>query len=380
MELNLNIDENGRTAAPPRPSPPEADPQKQQQQQEHFETLLLDYKTKSFQLHNLSDGNNKLYQALIRDCKATTASELPLTFWLSMKDKPRCTLEALAKEIFDFHVKAAAGTNDKNASQNYSSNLDCDKCGCEWWIQLRPSPPNSNRTNSNQEEAKRGIEFHWDKDEALRDMSGGSVFLHPHLSTVTYLTDHGAPTMIFEDSMPEEELLMRDIKGVFVSWPKIGKHLTFDGRFLHGAPSNLFNKNNGIRIGGGSGENGHVDETKNPRVTFLVNIWLHHKPLGVEPFPEEMLEVFRNGTRSESDILSKSRACTSYHAVLQNASNNKEELADFTWGLGEQVSIHAKLPLQSVLNERDNMNHDGNVSISWLGNDMAKVRAVEPDS
>jgi hypothetical protein len=41
---------------------------------------------------------------------------------------------------------------------------------------------------------KGSLGFHWDKDEELRIECG--VFVFPHISTVTYLTGTGAPTVI----------------------------------------------------------------------------------------------------------------------------------------------------------------------------------------
>ena len=43
-------------------------------------------------------------------------------------------------------------------------------------------------------QAAETIRFHWDKDEDLVDEQGIAVF--PHLSTVTYLTHYGAPTVV----------------------------------------------------------------------------------------------------------------------------------------------------------------------------------------
>ena len=88
---------------------------------------------------------------------------------------------------------------------------------------------------------KIGISFHWDKDEDLRLAMGGSMYLHPHLSTVTYLTDIGAPTMVVNRrvNFNGEYIASGDNTEGYVSWPRRGKHLSFDGRFLHAAPGDL---------------------------------------------------------------------------------------------------------------------------------------------
>lgn len=41
-----------------------------------------------------------------------------------------------------------------------------------------------------------GISMHLHKDEELRILTGGATYVHPHISTVTYLTNLGSPTMI----------------------------------------------------------------------------------------------------------------------------------------------------------------------------------------
>ena len=184
--------------------------------------------------------------------------------------QPRCYLERLALEIFHHHVPPSP-------SPNFF--YDPETSGAEWWVQLRPSPPGTGRYSmladtagdADDDMAKSGISFHWDKDEDLRLLCGGSMYIHPHLSTVTYLTDLGAPTMVISkrvdtmtgkyaqeynrENMPiahgechtvnptsdfsTSSSVDSSITEGFVSWPKRGKHLSFDGRFLHAAPSDL---------------------------------------------------------------------------------------------------------------------------------------------
>ena len=48
------------------------------------------------------------------------------------------------------------------------------------------------------------IGLHWDKDEDLVDNQGLNV--HPHISTVTYLSDWGSPTLILEKKTPVQYL------------------------------------------------------------------------------------------------------------------------------------------------------------------------------
>lgn len=92
--------------------------------------------------------------------------------------------------------------------------------------------------------------------------------MHPHLGTVTYLTEStGAPTVIFDKKGTFEfgSDASGPLNGCVLSYPSIGKHICFDGELLHGAPSTLaYPEIN--------------EEIEGFRVTFLVNVWLDHVP------------------------------------------------------------------------------------------------------
>ena len=105
--------------------------------------------------------------------------------------------------------------------------------------QLVRTSPNDDVTYNN-----RSIDFHWDKDEDLRIlMGGGNMYVHPHLSTVTYLTDKvGAPTLVLECRVDPHTGAVdeqRSFKAGYARWPRKGKHLKFDGSLLHAAPIDL---------------------------------------------------------------------------------------------------------------------------------------------
>ena len=53
---------------------------------------------------------------------------------------------------------------------------------------------------------------------------------------------------------------------------------------LHGAPCELARRES-------------VNDAKYLRATFLVNVWLGHKPADVQPFPAEALSEFREASR-----------------------------------------------------------------------------------
>ena len=87
------------------------------------------------------------------------------------------------------------------------------------------------------------------------------------------MTSHGAPTTVFPIRRSANGVIDGRTSSMTVSHPAAGKHLSFDGRFLHGVPASLQRK---TALG---------TESETPRVTFLVNVWLNHKPFGVQRFP-----------------------------------------------------------------------------------------------
>ena len=247
------------------------------------------------------------------------------TFWLGANavDTPRCALEELASSIFQFHTSSCD-----------SEDFDKDTSGIEWWVQSRPS-----------------LKMHWDKDEELRISAG--IFVHPHLSTVTYLTGAGAgagdqgggdgnsraiqaPTVVFENltvptlarhghSAPPDLPAAPTATAVCTSFPEVGKHIAFDGRLLHGVLRTMMPHSQSPPPARARGETmtttttktttgrsarTHAEENEDgkeagaasvvgreggneTRVTFLGNVWLNHRPKGIKPLPECVLSSLR---------------------------------------------------------------------------------------
>jgi hypothetical protein len=171
------------------------------------------------------------------------------TFWLPADATPQNPLEELASAVFRLHTKGLP-----------AALLEGKRSGAEWWVQHRPA-------GGKIQEA--GLGFHYDKDEFLAEKGIG---VYPALSTVTYLSDSGAPTVILNNltDMP----VGSPIKEGYVSHPQSGKHIVFDGRFLHGVPAvpSLM----------------RPDFQPSDRLTFLVNIWIGHAPRSVQRIPESV--------------------------------------------------------------------------------------------
>lgn len=219
--------------------------------------------------------------------------------------KKLCLLESLAWSIYQSH------------RERFKDTLFCDdgnedslsRGGAEWWVQVKNISTSASPVDGATVEEKdavagnlrslasSSIDLHYDKDEALAESFGIGSF--PALSTVTYLTGDSktaAPTVVFDHTYTqgEDEVM----SSMMVSRPRVGKHICFDGRLLHGAPyhpsllssssSNSPPLNNGPVCEGtihpsNQTINDPTDAPTTPllRVTFLVNIWNDRRPANV---------------------------------------------------------------------------------------------------
>ena len=302
---------------------------------------------------------------LLFDCEIADCGLMPRTFWMPVDGtKPRCLMEQMALQIFQHHVSA--------------DGYDPSTSGAEWWVQIRPSPPGMGRYALLKEDddgmAKEGISFHWDKDEDLRLLAGGSLYVHPHLSTVTYLSSFGAPTMICDYRIhaltgewisPET---MNDARAQgFLSWPLKGKHLSFDARLLHAAPSNLmkegeFAEQCRVPVESTSDEGKRkVLQRRHRRVTFLVNIWLNHKPFNIEVFPESMIDKLTKVTNGSALFDDKAPTLPVRRIEVANDGTN----ALFSWPMGacnSNETIAVPLPLDEI---RIDSQKGANIELLW---------------
>ncbi|CAM9890127.1 unnamed protein product [Ectocarpus sp. 12 AP-2014] len=231
------------------------------------------------------------------------------TFWIEADAAPRNCLERLALDIFKAHT-AGARFNQKTS-------------GAEWWTQVIEDTDD--------------IGWHWDKDYG---MEARGINVHPCLATVTYLSTNGGPTVVLEKKGPMACEDVDEVSGeaakAWVSRPALGKHICFDGRYLHAAPADLAlpppttgldetpppsleggtsssgggggQSEGGLRGGDEAGRSKKRDKdgkskvvlpgssvdgkggssnttARRRRVTFLVNVWLNHTPRTAAPLP-----------------------------------------------------------------------------------------------
>uniref|UniRef100_A0A7S4BXZ0 Uncharacterized protein n=1 Tax=Chrysotila carterae TaxID=13221 RepID=A0A7S4BXZ0_CHRCT len=239
-------------------------------------------------------------QALLDDCRTVFTARAAggdgysagCTFWVSAQDSaPTTALERMALKIFRMHTADAE--------------FEPSTSGAEWWTQVI--------------DAQDDIGFHWDRDYDMQADQG--ILVHPQLGTVTYLSDVGAPTVVVghRSQLMASAHNEGEAAGADCCWPRAGRHLSFDGQLLHGAPSELARES----IAPPRAECERADQTsstgkqkastgkqkastseqeagsgaKGPhsrRVTFLVNIWCNHKPWGAEKLPPKIAQKLSN--------------------------------------------------------------------------------------
>ncbi|GKY94024.1 hypothetical protein MPSEU_000369200 [Mayamaea pseudoterrestris] len=219
-----------------------------------------------------------------------------ITYFCPSLMPPRCALEALALDIFRMHTQHLA-----------DDVMVPEQSGAEWWTLVmdddkdehddKKKENDSDDVPSNDEDDESDeVGLHFDADYGLEEQASG-LLLHPRLATVTYLSDYGAPTVVFDKRSPtvkdvNKSSLQGDITKGWLSSPSVGKHIAFDGRLLHGAPATFFP---GATLDGNvmASEDGPpIKKQKMDRVryTFLVNIWINHCPLDAEPLEDSIVE------------------------------------------------------------------------------------------
>jgi hypothetical protein len=221
---------------------------------------------------------------------------------------PLSALEQFAWRVFEQHKDTAIARYCPETIQGNGEPTTLIE-GAEWWVQVKldeeePGGRPDDTTNQTRN-ADTAIDLHYDKDETMAELFDLGFF--PALSTVTYWTamnEHeyngAAPTVVFrrhyEDESPET-----GIREMLMSHPAPGKHLVFDGRLLHGAPAHTGLRRRPAASPPPDDNDGSVTPataiTTGPklRITFLVNIWVGHRPCDAMILPNEIRERLVHG-------------------------------------------------------------------------------------
>ena len=265
-------------------------------------------------------GSKSIQKSLLKDCAsaATARSQLTngdyshgTTFWVSAADalekKPATTttLESLALQIFQAHIGRLRHSQPKPITV-----IDLKNSGAEWWTLYMDGEDG-------------GVGWHWDKDYHSELCEGQNI--HPHLATVTYLSDIGAPTMIVPQKTAGSYVSSQDyintsdgtaITSAYLSRPILGKHIAFDGRLLHSAPTEVYDEikfRNPKITTRATGNNNRGPRPK--RATLLVNIWINHKPKDAVPICDN-LQARLSKIRIKIGDLTLSTATTPFRIMV----------------------------------------------------------------
>ena len=175
--------------------------------------------------------------------------------WLPRGASPRTPLEALAYGVLRAH------TPDETPVDAVA--------GAEYWVQIRGGNGEACGICIPKSNEEKGLGLHFDKDE--RAHAERDEWHHPMLATATYLTDGGAPLVVFDTASDGNGRVRR---GWLVA-PRTARHVAFLGDRLHGVPAELAPENllaSRIKCA--------KDDPGTTRISVLVNLW-DRKPVGV---------------------------------------------------------------------------------------------------
>ena len=260
------------------------------------------------------------------------------TYFLPCCMKPRCTLEQIVAAIFQYHTKHL-----------HPSTFLPEQSGAEWWTLVLDNNHSKNDTtdstnnainqtdDDDDEDEDDEVGLHFDADYGLEHQIR-NMMIHPRLATVTYMSgassgdDTMSPTIIYNVKSPNSLPNVKDhrnpkvaltcsvqpIDTVWISYPRTGKHIAFDGRLLHGAtsvfsarthhesstdhgdhhptnveerPTKKHKTDASMSTTATTATTTHVNlaSKSTPRITLMVNIWLNHCPLDAEPIDDEIV-------------------------------------------------------------------------------------------
>lgn len=270
---------------------------------------------------HLQNNYRRVVQYEIENFRSSVLSKYALelikwskeTFWLSFSTEPRFALEYLAKQIGDFHLRNLAQT-----VKDLPLYLQSNNCGYEWWIQAQKS--------SEEDTGRVGVDLHYDKDEDVAETFGVGMF--PVVSTVTYLAYNSVqlnPTIVFDASITTP--IGAPIQNCYISLPSRDKHIAFAGHLLHGAPAELIDfaqiNSSGLDM---------INSPEIPRITFLVNIWIGHKPNRVEPIPIDLIDRISQSVDMTCSFEGFNlRECSPIEPIIEITSKNVESDEDGDW-------------------------------------------------
>ena len=146
------------------------------------------------------------------------------TFWLPVgagAPRPRFAIEHAVNLLFELIHES----NYEESSDSQMRKRRKQIVGGKYWVQHRG--------------VDEDVGFHYDKDEGLA--SDHMIMRFPRFATVTYLTDSGAPTVIFNQTVTQNGNVEvpRVPTNTFLVYPETNKHMINRGDLNHGAIQSL---------------------------------------------------------------------------------------------------------------------------------------------
>lgn len=129
------------------------------------------------------------------------------------------------------------------------------------------------------------------------------------------------------------------ISEAYISRPAPGKHISFDGRLLHGAPADA----DVWKLAAPAA----VGTAKASRVTFLVNVWLNHVPSSAEPFPADRIAQLtpHDLALRKPDVEPVEKEATSLEV---GSDSEGSKVVEMGFDAGAPVALRLPLPVASL--------------------------------
>jgi hypothetical protein len=197
--------------------------------------------------------------------------------------------------------------------------------------------------------------FHLDCDEVVRHTQ--NKYIHPLLSCVTYLNDHNCPTILTNIDL--EIYKYKDFEeqtSLFLSFPRLGKHITFEPDKFHGT-SNLYNNNN----------------YKKPRYMLAINLW-NKKPENIPYYDGKIYDSQNNITELKDNIIE-------YKKIITNIANIDDPFQTIcvsdkiiNFNLFEKLLYKKEKDLFFKFEELISENNDNHTFKIIVNNDAEKIK------
>jgi len=236
------------------------------------------------------------------------SSEYETTYWFPLEDSPRNNIELAITQLYEL----------ANASIFYETSTTRKIIGAEYWSQKRGGNDS--------------MQFHFDKDEAFAAKNKRYKF--PLLATVTYLTDVGAPTLIFNQTVEYPPPRLIEGEGQILSYPRKNRHIIFRGDLRHGVVGQM-----------------SFDDPGSTRRMLAVNWWTE-KPL--EPNCMVISDELAHANKLISDLSKVDRSARGrrLNVKLEKIVIDRDKPSTFDSYSSEDGTVSLQMPKITSISKR----------------------------